>query len=134
MILQIRNSLLLTRSCVNVIGMVDIFILILQMQKQPRILLKRSVLFYPISGNKISLSIPPEKAILRKSVIAFYEYVNNSSVDGTNERIFPNLIEYRNFLRDVFIYKMTDFEKRRFEIEEVLLLLEPYTDGELSFC
>ena len=28
---------------------------------------------------------------------------------------------------------MTDFEKRRFEIEEVLLLLEPYTDGELSF-
>ena len=76
---------------------------------------------------------PTEKAILRKSVIAFYEYVNNSSVDGTNERIFPNLIEYRNFLRDVFIYKMTDFEKRRFEIEEVLLLLEPYTDGELSF-
>lgn len=76
---------------------------------------------------------PTEKAILRKSVIAFYEYVNNSSVDGTNERISPNLIEYRNFLRDVFIYKMTDFEKRRFEIEEVLLLLEPYTDGELSF-
>lgn len=76
---------------------------------------------------------PTEKAILRKSVIAFYEYVNNSSVDGTNERIFPNLIEYRNFLRDVFISKMTDFEKRRFEIEEVLLLLEPYTDGELSF-
>lgn len=67
---------------------------------------------------------PTEKAILRKSVIAFYEYVNNSSVDGTNERIFPNLIEYRNFLRDVFIYKMTDFEKRRFEIEEVLLVLE----------
>ena len=36
-------------------------------------------------------------------------------------------------MQDVFISKMTDFEKRRFEIEEVLLLLEPYTDGELSF-
>lgn len=134
MILQIRNSLLLTRSCVNVIGMVDIFILILQMQKQPRILLKTicALLSYIWKQNKPI--DPTEKAILRKSVIAFYEYVNNSSVDGTNERIFPNLIEYRNFLRDVFIYKMTDFEKRRFEIEEVLLLLEPYTDGELSFC
>lgn len=87
MILQIRNSLLLTRSCVNVIGMVDIFILILQMQKQPRILLKRSVLFilYLETNKPID---PTEKAILRKSVIAFYEYVNNSSVDGTNERIF----------------------------------------------
>ena len=30
----------------------------------PRILLKRSVLFYPISGNKISLSIPPRKLFL----------------------------------------------------------------------
>ena len=28
---------------------------------------------------------------------------------------------------------MTEFEKQKFEIEELLLLLEPYTDGELSF-
>lgn len=76
---------------------------------------------------------PTEGAILRKSVIQFYEYVNNSSLDNTDERIFPNIIEYRNFLRDVFLDKMTDFEKRRFEIEEILLLLEPYTDGELAF-
>lgn len=74
-----------------------------------------------------------EAAILRKTVISFYEYINNSSVNETNERIFPNLIEYRNFLRDVYSENMTDFEKRRFEVEEIILLLEPYTDGELSF-
>ena len=28
---------------------------------------------------------------------------------------------------------MSDFEKQKFEIEELILLLEPYTDGELSF-
>lgn len=76
---------------------------------------------------------PSEGAILRKSVIAFYEYVNNSSIDGTSERIFPNLIEYRKFLQNVFYKKMSEYEKRKFEIEEVVLLLEPYTDGELSF-
>lgn len=74
-----------------------------------------------------------ESAVLRKSIIAFYEYVNNSSLPGTGERIFPNMIEYRNFLRDVFAEKMKDFEKRKFVVEELLLLLEPYTDGELSF-
>lgn len=76
---------------------------------------------------------PSEAAILRKSVIAFYEYVNNSSVDGTSERIFPNMIEYRKFLQNVFAEKMSEYEKRKFEIEEVVLLLEPYTEGELSF-
>lgn len=76
---------------------------------------------------------PTESAVLRKSIISFYDYVNNSSVPGTGERIFPNMIEYRNFLRDVFPEKMKGFEKRKFEVEELLLLLEPYTDGELSF-
>lgn len=28
---------------------------------------------------------------------------------------------------------MSDFEKQKFEIEELILLLEPYSDGELSF-
>lgn len=28
---------------------------------------------------------------------------------------------------------MTEFERQKFEIEELLLLLEPYTEGELSF-
>lgn len=76
---------------------------------------------------------PSEAAILRKSVIAFYEYINNSSVDGTSERIFPNMIEYRKFLQNVFFEKMSEYEKRKFEIEEIVLLLEPYTEGELSF-
>lgn len=76
---------------------------------------------------------PTEAAILKKSVVAFYDYVNMSSVDGTSERIFPNMIEYQNFIRDVFSERMSDFEKRKFEVEELLLLLEPYTDGELSF-
>lgn len=76
---------------------------------------------------------PSEGAILRKSVIAFYEYVNNSSVNGTSERIFPNMIEYRKFLQEVFCNKMSEYEKRKFEIEEIVLLLEPYTEGELSF-
>lgn len=76
---------------------------------------------------------PTESAILRKSIIAFYQYVNNSSIGGTSERIFPNMITYRNFIRDVFSKKMSEFERRRFEVEEIILLLEPYTDGELSF-
>lgn len=76
---------------------------------------------------------PTEAAILRKSIISFYEYVNNSSMSGTSERIFPNLIEYRKFLRDIFSSKMKDFEKKKFEVDELLLLLEPYTEGELSY-
>lgn len=28
---------------------------------------------------------------------------------------------------------MSEYEKRKFEIEEIVLLLEPYTEGELSF-
>lgn len=74
-----------------------------------------------------------EAAILKKSIIAFYDYVNNSSINGTSERIFPDLIQYRIFLRDVFSKKMKDFERQKFEIEELLLLLEPYTEGELAF-
>lgn len=76
---------------------------------------------------------PTEKAILRKSIIAFYDYVNNSSINGSSERIFPNMIEYRKFLLTVFKDKMKSFEKNKFEVEELALLLEPYTIGELAF-
>lgn len=76
---------------------------------------------------------PTEKAILRKSIIAFYEHVNNSSLNGSSERIFPNMIEYRKFLLTVFKDKMKSFEKQKFEVEELALLLEPYTEGELAF-
>lgn len=74
-----------------------------------------------------------EAAILRKSIIEFYEYVNNSSLHGSSNRVFPNLIEYRIYLRDVFSKKMKDFESKKFEVEELVLLLEPYTEGELSY-
>lgn len=76
---------------------------------------------------------PTESAILKKSIISFYKYVNHSSVNESSERIFPNMIEYRIFLRDVFPEQMKDFEKLKFEVDELLLLLEPYTIGELSF-
>ena len=76
---------------------------------------------------------PAEVAILRKSIIAFYDYVNNSSLEDTDERIFPDMIQYRRFLKDEFIHKMKDFEKTKFEVDELMLLLEPYTEGEMSF-
>lgn len=76
---------------------------------------------------------PAEGAILRKSIIAFYDYVNNSSLDDTDERIFPDMIQYRCFLKDEFVHKMKEFEKTKFEVDELLLLLEPYTEGELSY-
>ena len=59
--------------------------------------------------------------------------MNNSSIGEKHERIFPTLITYRAYLKEVFSKRMTEFEKQKFEIEELLLLLEPYTDGELSF-
>lgn len=77
--------------------------------------------------------MPAETAILRKSIIGFYDYVNNSSVGQNNERIFPDMKAYRKYLQEVFKNRMSEFEKQKFEIEELILLLEPYTDGELSF-
>ena len=43
---------------------------------------------------------------------------------------FQHSITYRAYLKEVFSKRMTEFEKQKFEIEELLLLLEPYTDGE----
>lgn len=77
--------------------------------------------------------LPAETAILRKSIICFYDYVNNSSIGEKHERIFPDMRAYRKYLQDVFSNKMTEFEKQKFEIEELILLLEPYAEGELSF-
>ena len=77
--------------------------------------------------------LPAESAILRKSIIGFYDYVNNSSIGERHERIFPCLSTYRKFLQDVFSNRMSEFEKQKFEIEELILLLEPYTEGEMSF-
>lgn len=76
---------------------------------------------------------PAEGAILSKSIKGFYEYVNNSSVNNSQNRIFPNMIEYSKYLKDVFSRQMTEYEKKTFSIEELLLLMEPYTTGELSY-
>lgn len=76
---------------------------------------------------------PAEGAILSKSIKGFYEYVNNSSVNNSHNRIFPNLIEYSKYLKDVFSRQLTEYEKKTFSIEELLLLMEPYTTGELSY-
>lgn len=46
--------------------------------------------------------MPAETAILRKSIIGFYDYVNNSSVGQNNERIFPDMKAYRKYLQEVF--------------------------------
>jgi conjugation system TraG family ATPase len=64
-----------------------------------------------------------EKALLEKSIRAFYQYVNENS-------IFPNLIEYAKFLNHI---KLDDYEKEKFDIRELILLLEPYVVGELAF-
>lgn len=76
---------------------------------------------------------PAEGAILSKSIKGFYEHVNNSSVNNSHKRITPNLIEYAKYLKEVFIKHMTEYEKKTFSIEELLLLMEPYTTGELSY-
>ena len=77
--------------------------------------------------------VPAETAILRKSIVGFYDYVNNSSVGEKHERIFPDMKTYRLYLKEVFSQRMSEFEKQKFEIEELILLLEPYCTGELSF-
>ena len=74
-----------------------------------------------------------EEGVLRKSIISFYKYVNSSSVGENRERIFPDLIEYRKFLRDVYPDQMNDYQRRNLDIEEIVELLEPYTDGHLKF-
>ena len=74
-----------------------------------------------------------EAALLRKSIISFYDYVNNSSVDNSEERIFPCLNSYRDYLESVFPDKLKESEKKRFDTDELVLLLERYTTGELSF-
>jgi conjugation system TraG family ATPase len=64
-----------------------------------------------------------EKALLEKSIRSFYQHVNE-------QKIFPDLIAYAKFLRTL---KLDDYEKEKFDTRELMLLLEPYTDGELSF-
>lgn len=74
-------------------------------------------------GNELE---PVEKAILSKSIKAFYEHVNKTG------NIVPNLIEYSNFI-NTYDEQLDDFERRKIEFREINLLLEPYVTGELKF-
>lgn len=74
-----------------------------------------------------------EANILNDSIKAFYKYVNNSSVGPNHDRIFPNLINYRIFLQEKFSKEMSDYQTRNFDVEELIYLLAPYTEGHLSF-
>lgn len=67
--------------------------------------------------------LPLEKVLLEKSIKDFYKHVNNN-------RIVPNMLEYYKFLET---YKQDDYEKGKFDIREILRLLEPYAVGELAF-
>jgi conjugation system TraG family ATPase len=74
-----------------------------------------------------------ELAILKETIIDFYKYINKSDVGEGHQRIIPNMKEYRRFLQEHFIEDMTDLQRRKFDCEELILLLKPYTEGELSF-
>lgn len=96
-------------------------------------LIKTIIAIISYIWKKREVMLPTETAILRKSIIGFYEYINNSSTGPNHERIFPNMINYRKYLQEVFTERMSDFEKQKFEVEELILLLEEYTEGELAF-
>ncbi len=80
-----------------------------------------SVLSFIWKGNeKIT---PTEKALLEKSIKAFYEYINI-------KRKKPNLIEYEKFL-SLYEKNLDDYERKKIDFKELKILLEPYTYGEL---
>lgn len=60
--------------------------------------------------------------------------MNNSSIGEKHERIFPTLITYRAYLKEVFSKRMTEFEKQKFEIEELLLCWNPIQTESCHSC
>lgn len=66
-----------------------------------------------------------EKALLKKSIIEFYEYVNKN-------KIFPNLIEYVKFL-DIFNSTLDSDDKEILKIKHIKILLEPYVTGQYKY-
>lgn len=68
---------------------------------------------------------PAEWILLKKSITRFYDFVNKEP-----GKIFPCLNEYYKFLRT---YEQTERESKKFDIEELSLMLERYAFGEYSF-
>lgn len=66
-----------------------------------------------------------EWVLLKKSIVEFYNFVNCKPGE-----ILPSLLEYSDFLKT---FEQDDFGKRKFDIPDLLLLLEAYTVGEFSF-
>lgn len=67
---------------------------------------------------------PTEKALLEKSIKYFYEHVNA-------KKIFPNMINYYHFL-ETYEKQIDDYERKKIDIKEVRILLEPYVNGDLK--
>lgn len=66
---------------------------------------------------------PTEKVLLEKSIKDFYKYIN------TTGRIMPSLRAYREYLLKVYAPSMDEYERSKFDIRELILLLEPYAVG-----
>lgn len=68
---------------------------------------------------------PIEYSLLKKSILSYYEFVNR-------EGAFPDMSGYRDYL-PAFFASLETYQRSIFNIEEIKELLEPYTEGELSY-
>jgi Bacteroides conjugation system ATPase, TraG family len=66
-----------------------------------------------------------EKALLKKSIQEFYEYINKN-------KIFPNMIEYVKFL-DIYNATLDADEKEILKIKHIKIMLEPYVSGQYKY-
>jgi len=73
-----------------------------------------------------------EQTILYDTITEFYDYINGIS-DEKKDCIQPNLIEYRNFLVNIFKNNMSETQRTKFDVEDLVLHLKRYTSGDLSF-
>jgi len=63
-----------------------------------------------------------EKALLKKSIQEFYEYVNKN-------KIFPNMAEYYKFL-DIYNTSLDGDEREIFKVKHIKIMLEPFVMGQ----
>jgi len=66
---------------------------------------------------------PTETALLEKAIKEYYNWVNE-------QKKFPCMISFAEFLK-VWNEKLDDYERKKIDVPEILLLLEPYTTGNL---
>ena len=68
---------------------------------------------------------PIEVAIYKKSIIAFYEYVNKN-------KIFPSIISYAAFV-ETFNNSLEKEHQEIFKVKDVILMLELYVKGQYKY-